>query len=146
MQISSASDHAGFEQKQALVGYLASKGHDVIDRGPDCDDRVDYPDYAARVAHDVVDGMAERGVLVCGTGIGMAVAANKIDGIRAANVTSPLFAALAREHNDANVVAVSGRFVDESVNREILDAFVSTSFGGGRHAGRVEKIAALENE
>ena len=135
MKISIASDHAGFEQKQALVGYLASKGH-----------RVDYPDYAARVAHDVVDGMAERGVLVCGTGIGMAVAANKIDGIRAANVTSPLFAALAREHNDANVVAVSGRFVDESVNREILDAFVSTSFGGGRHAGRVEKIAALENE
>ena len=134
MKISIASDHAGFEQKQALVGYLASKGHDVIDRGPDCDDRVDYPDYAARVAHDVVDGMAERGVLVCGTGIGMAVAANKIDGIRAANVTSPLFAALAR------------RFVDESVNREILDAFVSTSFGGGRHAGRVEKIAALENE
>ena len=127
MKISIASDHAGFEQKQALVGYLASKGHDVIDRGPDCDDRVDYPDYAARVAHDVVDGMAERGVLVCGTGIGMAVAANKIDGIRAANVTSPLFA-------------------DESVNREILDAFVSTSFGGGRHAGRVEKIAALENE
>ena len=115
MKISIASDHAGFEQKQALVGYLASKGHDVIDRGPDCDDRVDYP-------------------------------ANKIDGIRAANVTSPLFAALAREHNDANVVAVSGRFVDESVNREILDAFVSTSFGGGRHAGRVEKIAALENE
>ena len=105
MKISIASDHAGFEQKQALVGYLASKGHDVIDRGPDCDDRVDYPDYAARVAHDVVDGMAERGVLVCGTGIGMAVAANKIDGIRAANVTSPLFAALAREHNDANVVA-----------------------------------------
>ena len=86
MKISIASDHAGFEQKQALVGYLASKGHDVIDRGPDCDDRVDYPDYAARVAHDVVDGMAERGVLVCGTGIGMAVAANKIDGIRAANV------------------------------------------------------------
>ena len=126
MKISIASDHAGFEQKQALVGYLASKGHDVIDRGPDCDDRVDYPDYAARVAHDVVDGMAERGVLVCGTGIGIA--------------------ALAREHNDANVVAVSGRFVDESVNREILDAFVSTSFGGGRHAGRVEKIAALENE
>ena len=98
------------------------------------------------MAHDVVDGMAERGVLVCGTGIGMAVAANKIDGVRAVNVTTPQFAELSREHNDANVVAVSGRFVDESVNREILDAFVSTSFGGGRHAGRVEKIAALENE
>ena len=146
MKISIASDHAGFEQKQALVDYLASQGHDVIDRGPDCDDRVDYPDYAALVAHDVVDGAAERGVLVCGTGIGMAVAANKIDGIRAANVTSPLFAALARENNDANVVAVSGRLVDEPTNREILDAFVSTAFGGGRHAGRVEKIAALENE
>ena len=105
-------------------------------------------DYALNVCQppDVADGTAERGVLVCGTGIGMAVAANKIDGIRAANVTSPLFAALAREHNDANVVSVSGRCVDESVNREILDAFVSTSFGGGRHACRVEKIAALENE
>ena len=87
MKISIASDHAGFEQKQALVGYLASKGHDVIDRGPDCDDRVDYPDYAARVAHDVVDGMAERGVLVCGTGIGMAVAANRSKG--SAPPTSP---------------------------------------------------------
>ena len=146
MRVSIGSDHAGFEQKQALVDYLVGKGYDVIDRGPDNDDRVDYPDYAAPVARDVADGVAERGVLVCGTGIGMAVAANKIDGIRAANVTSPLFAALAREHNDANVVAVSGRFVDEATNREILDAFVSTAFGGGRHAGRVEKIAALENE
>ena len=146
MNISIASDHAGFEQKQALAPYLRDQGHEVIDRGPGNDDRVDYPDFAELVARDVAGGAAERGVLVCGTGIGMAVAANKIDVIRAANVTSPLFAALAREHNDANVVAVSGRFVDESVNREILDAFVSTSFGGGRHAGRVEKIAALENE
>lgn len=146
MKISIASDHAGFEQKQALAAYLESLGHDVIDRGPGTDDRVDYPDFAALVAHDVVDGTAERGVLVCGTGIGMAVAANKIDGIRAANVTSPVFAALAREHNDANIVAVSGRFVDEATNREILDAFVSTEFGGGRHADRVKKITALENE
>lgn len=146
MKISIASDHAGFEQKQALVAYLEGLGHDVIDRGPGTDDRVDYPDFAALVAHDVVDGAAERGVLVCGTGIGMAVAANKIDGIRAANVTSPVFAALAREHNDANIVAVSGRFVDEATNREILDAFVSTEFGGGRHADRVKKITALENE
>lgn len=144
MKISIASDHAGFEQKQALVGYLASKGHDVIDRGPDCDDRVDYPDYAARVAHDVVDGMAERGVLVCGTGIGMAVAANKVDGIRAVNVINPQFAELSREHNDANVVTLSGRFVDEGTNRAILDAFLATPFGEGRHAGRVAKIMALE--
>ena len=144
MKISIASDHAGFEQKQALAAYLESLGHDVIDRGPGTDDRVDYPDFAALVAHDVVDGAAERGVLVSGTGIGMAGAANKIDGIRAANVTSPVFAALAREHNDANIVAVSGRFVDEATNREILDAFVSTEFGGGRHADRVKKITALE--
>ena len=146
MKISIASDHAGFEQKQGLVDYLVAQGHDVIDRGPDSDERVDYPDYAALVARDVAGGAAERGVLVCGTGIGMAVAANKVDGIRAVNVINPQFAELSREHNDANVVAVSGRFIDESVNREILDAFVSTSFGGGRHAGRVEKIAALENE
>ena len=146
MRISIASDHAGYEQKQALVDHLTEQGHDVIDRGPDTDARVDYPDYAALVARDVAGGAAERGVLVCGTGIGMAVAANKVRGIRAANVTSPVFASLAREHNDANVVAVSGRFVDLATNREIVDAFLSTGFGGGRHAGRVEKIAALENE
>src|SRR5699024_4055907 len=134
-----ASDHAGYEQKQALVDHLTEQGHDVIDRGPDTDARVDYPDYAALVARDVAGGAAERGVLVCGTGIGMAVAANKVRGIRAANVTSPVFAALAREHNDANVVAVSGRFVDLSTNREIVDAFLSTDFGGGRHADRVRK-------
>ena len=146
MKISIASDHAGFEQKQALKSYLEEEGHEVTDRGPDSDERVDYPDFAALVAHDVAAGAAERGVLVCGTGIGMAVAANKVRGIRAANVTSPVFASLAREHNDANVVAVSGRFVDLATNREIVDAFLSTGFGGGRHAGRVEKIAALENE
>ena len=145
MKISIASDHAGFEQKQALVGYLASKGHDVIDRGPDCDDRVDYPDYAARVAHDVVDGMAERGVLVCGTGIGMAVAANKIDGIRAANVTSPLFAALAREHNDANVVAVGARQHSEEEALALIDAFLETPFSGDeRHQRRIDLMKDYE--
>ena len=144
MRVSIGSDHAGFEQKQALVDYLVGKGYDVIDRGPDNDDRVDYPDYAAPVAHDVADGVAERGVLVCGTGIGMAVAANKIDGIRAANVTSPLFAALAREHNDANVVALSGRFVPLEENERILDTFFATDFGGGRHTGRVQKIMELD--
>ena len=144
MKISIASDHAGFEQKQQLAAYLREQGHEVIDRGPDTDDRVDYPDFAALVAHDVTDGAAERGVLVCGTGIGMAIAANKIPGIRAANIVSPAFAGLCREHNDANVITLSGRFVDLSANREILDVFLSTDFGGGRHAGRVEKIAALE--
>ena len=146
MNISIASDHAGFEQKQALAAYLRDQGHEVIDRGPGNDDRVDYPDFAELVARDVAGGAAERGVLVCGTGIGMAVAANKIDGVRAVNVTTPQFAELSREHNDANVVTLSGRFVDEGTNRAILDAFLSTPFGEGRHTGRVEKIMALETK
>lgn len=144
MKISIASDHAGFEQKQLLAEYLQSKGHEVIDRGPADDNRVDYPDFAQLVAADVVNGTVERGVLVCGTGIGMAIAANKVNGVRAANIVSPAFAALCREHNDANVITLSGRFVDPSANKEILDTFLSTDFGGGRHAGRVEKIMALE--
>ena len=105
MRVSIGSDHAGFEQKQALVDYLVGKGYDVIDRGPDNDDRVDYPDYAAPVAHDV---------------------------------------ALCREHNDANVITLSGRFVPLEENERILDTFFTTDFGGGRHAGRVEKIMALD--
>lgn len=144
MRISIASDHAGFEQKQILADYLAQKGFDVVNRGPDDDGRVDYPDYAELVARDVAAGAADRGVLVCGTGIGMAVAACKVKGIRAVNVINAEFAALSREHNDANVVTLSGRFVDEETNKAILDVFLSTEFGGGRHAGRVGKIMALE--
>ena len=145
MVISIAGDHAGFEEKQRLIDYIRSLGHDVVDHGPDDDSRVDYPDYAVKVARDVASGSAERGVLVCGTGIGMAIAANKVAGIRAANVTTPEFAALAREHNDANVVTVSGRFVDDETNRRIVKTFLETEFGGGRHEGRVRKIAALEH-
>ena len=146
MKVSIASDHAGFEQKQMLVAHLQGAGHQVIDRGPDSDDRVDYPDFAELVAKDVVSGQAQRVVLVCGTGIGMAIAANKVDGIRAANIVSEEFAALTREHNDANVITVSGRFVSEEENRKIVDTFLSTEFAGGRHAGRVEKIMALEGK
>lgn len=146
MKISIASDHAGFDQKQALVAYLREQGYEVLDRGPDNDERVDYPDFAEFVAHDVASGRAGRGVLVCGTGIGMAMAANKVDGVRAANVVGPELAALAREHNDANIVAISGRFVGEDENRAIIDAFLSTDFGEGRHAGRVAKITALESK
>ena len=105
---------------------------------------MDYPDFALAVARRVASGEAEFGVLVCGTGIGMAIAANKVAGVRAANVTDPEFARLAREHNDANVVTVSARFVPVQVNEEIVDAFLTTPFGGGRHAGRVEKISAAE--
>lgn len=144
MRVSIGSDHAGFEQKQALVDYLKGKGVEVVDRGPANDDRVDYPDYAAPVARDVAAGAADFGVLVCGTGIGMAMAADKVPGVRAANIITSEFAALCREHNDANVIALSGRFVPLEENERILDTFLATDFGGGRHAGRVEKIMALD--
>ena len=124
MIISIASDHAGFEQKEQLAQFLTEEGHAVINRGPENEDRVDYPDYARLVAQDVVEGEAERGVLVCGTGIGMALAADKVAGVRAANIINPQFAALCRQHNDANIVTLSGRFVDLEVNKEILKVFL----------------------
>lgn len=143
MRVAIASDHAGFEQKQLLAAYLADElGQDVIDLGPDTDDRVDYPDYANKVAHAVADGTAERGVLVCGTGIGMALTADKVAGVRASSITSPEFAALFREHNDGNVLCLSGRFVDPAVNKECIKVFLETEFGGGRHQQRVDKIMA----
>ena len=145
MKISIGSDHAGFEQKEALKAYLADR-YEVIDRGPATDDRVDYPDYAAVVAHDVADGTVDRGVLVCGTGIGMAVAADKIRGVRAVNVINAQFAELARQHNNANIVTLSGRFVDLETNKAIVDTFLTTEFEGGRHAQRVEKIMKLDEE
>lgn len=145
MKVSIGSDHAGFEQKQLLAEYLRSKGYEVIDRGPDSDDRVDYPDYAALVGKDVSEGACDRGVLVCGTGIGMAIAACKISGVRAANIVSSEFAKLCREHNDANVITLSGRFVPLEENEKILDVFFATEFGGGRHADRVAKINALDS-
>ena len=144
MKISIGSDHAGFAQKEQLKAYLQGKGHDVVDRGCYSDERVDYPDFAKPVALDVAQGRAERGVLVCGTGIGMAMAADKVPGVRAANVITPQFADLCREHNDANVITLSGRFVELQTNEEILDILLSTAFGGGRHTGRVAKIMELD--
>ena len=121
-------------------------GFTVIDVGTaDGEESVDYPDFAIRAARKVASGEADLGVLVCGTGIGMAIAANKVVGVRAANVTDPEFARLAREHNDANMVTVSARFVPAQVNEEIVDVFLATSFAGGRHAGRVAKITAAEH-
>lgn len=144
MRISIASDHAGFEQKAILIDYLIDKGYTVTDRGPSTDDRVDYPDFARLVAEDVQNSESDFGVLVCGTGIGMAISANKFKGVRAANVTTPEFAQLSREHNDANIVTLSGRFVDLETNKEILDAFLSTDFGNGRHLDRIMKISSFE--
>jgi ribose 5-phosphate isomerase B len=140
-----ASDHAGFAQKQQLAAWLAEKGYPVTDFGAeDGATSVDYPDYAQLVARAVAKGQAELGVLVCGTGIGMAIAANKLPGIRAANITDPAFAVLAREHNDANVVTLSGRLVDFDTNKRIMESFLNTDFAAGRHSERLAKIAQLE--
>lgn len=145
MRIAIGSDHAGFDQKQRLAQHLADAGHEVIDEGTtSAEESVDYPDFALAVARAVAAKDADFGVLVCGTGIGMAIAANKVAGVRAANVTTSEFAALSREHNDANVVTVSARFVPVQDNEEIVDTFLSTEFGGARHAGRVAKISAAE--
>ena len=144
MRISIASDHGGFEQKQKLASHLEGKGLGVVDRGPAPEESVDYPDFAKLVCEDIQSGEADLGILVCGTGIGMAIAANKMAGIRAANATCVQFAHLAREHNDANVLTLSGRFVTPSDNEAIVDEFISTPFGGDRHARRVGKIMALE--
>lgn len=144
MKVSIGSDHAGFEQKEQLKEYMQAAGYEVVDRGCYSDERCDYPDFAAPVARDVAEGRAERGVLVCGTGIGMAMSADKVPGVRAANIVTPEFAELCREHNDANVITLSGRFVELDVNKQILDAFFATPFGEGRHTGRVAKIMALD--
>jgi ribose 5-phosphate isomerase B len=140
MRIAIASDHAGFVQKDPLAEYLRSQGHEVFDLGPTTDARCDYPDFADKVARLVASGDAERGVLICGTGLGVAMTADKVPGVRAVPIQTTQFARLAREHNDANVIGLSGRFVSLEDNEQILDTFLTTSFAGGRHAGRVEKI------
>ncbi|MDR2035336.1 MAG: ribose 5-phosphate isomerase B [Coriobacteriales bacterium] len=145
MNIAIAADHGGFSLMQELLVFLAELGHDLQNLGPDSADSVDYPDYAKKVALAVAEGRAECGILICGTGIGMAIAANKIPGIRAATVTSPEFASLTREHNNTNVLALSGRFVDVETNKSIVRIFLETDFEGGRHQRRVDKISDLEN-
>jgi ribose 5-phosphate isomerase B len=145
MRIVIGSDHAGFDQKQHLARYLANQGHEITDVGTtNSEDSVDYPDFAHAVGRAVADGEADVGILLCGTGIGMAIAANKITGVRAANVTSAQFARLAREHNHANVLTLAARFVPIEINEEIVDAFLETEFGAGRHATRVAKIGVAE--
>jgi len=144
MRISVGADHAGFEAKGALVALCRELGHGVIDEGPDSADPVDYPDYAAKVGRAVARGAAERGLLVCGTGMGVAMAANKVDGVRAAKCNDPEEAELARRHNDANVLCLGARTTDPSVLASTLRTFLETGFDGGRHARRVEKIMELE--
>lgn len=143
MNIAVGSDHAGYAYKEALKEMLVADGHTVIDVGTSSLDSVDYPDYGTAAAHLVRDGKAEAGVLVCGSGIGISIAANKVRSIRAANCTSVEMAQLARMHNNANMVAVGERLVSIDLAKDIVRAFLTTSFEGGRHERRVEKIDAL---
>lgn len=141
-----ASDHAGFDGKEAVKKTLDEMGLEYEDLGTISTDSVDYPDYAERVAKGVAFGEAERGILVCGSGIGMQIAANKIPGVRAALAWNEETAELARRHNDANVVAVGARTtLPETIDR-IIRAFLTTKFEGGRHQRRIEKIKKLEEE
>ena len=145
MTISIGSDHAGFLVKNRIAEHLARLGHAVLDRGTAGTESCDYPDFAEAVAHDVAGGRAEFGVLVCGTGIGMSIAANKVRGIRAAHGCCSAEVRLARAHNNANILALGARFSGEDPVA-LVDAFLETTFEGGRHALRVAKIAAIEKD
>ena len=141
MKIAIASDHAGFDLKQRVVEHLGARG---VDLGPPSADRVDYPDYAGAVARAIQQGEADFGVLVCGSGIGMAMAANRYAGVRAALVHNAIAARLSRQHNDAQIICLGSRLIGEVVALEAIDAFLAADFEGGRHAGRVAKIHGPE--
>ena len=146
MKIALGADHAGFELKDQIKQHLQQKGIAVRDEGTNSGDSVDYPDYARLVAHDVAEQHADLGILVCGSGIGMAMTANKVGGIRAANVSSEYEAQMSREHNNANVLTLGARILSREQAVAIVEKWLATPFAGGRHERRVEKIAALEKE
>jgi ribose 5-phosphate isomerase B len=147
MRIAIAADHAGFVLKESLTGWLRERGHDVKDLGTDSAESTDYPDFAEAVALRVASGAADRGVLVCHTGIGMSIAANKFDGIRAAVAMNDEAVRLTRAHNDANVLALGARFTDFAEAARLLHVFLETGFdGGARHARRIGKITQIEKQ
>ena len=141
MRIAIASDHAALALKSALAEYLRAAGHDVDDLGPHEESSVDYPDYGYMLANAIADGSAERGVALCGSGIGISIAVNRNPAARAALVSEPLSARLSREHNDANVIAMGARLIGIEMAKACIDAFLSTEFGGDRHQRRVDKLS-----
>lgn len=144
MTIAIAADHGGFELKDILIDYLAEKGHSIINLGTDSPESVDYPDYAKACCDEVLSKRADFGILVCGTGVGISIAANKIDGIRCGLCPSKEIAALVKQHNNANVIALGGRFTSPEDAKDIVDSYMEARFEGGRHQQRVDKIMALE--
>ena len=140
MRIALSADHAGFELKDLLAAWLGEEGHEVIDLGTNGPESVDYPDYGARLGRAVASGEADRGIAVCGSGIGIAIAANRNPGCRCAQVAEPLSAALARTHNDANAIALGARLVGPDMAKACVTAFLATDFEGGRHQRRVDLL------
>ena len=140
MKIAIASDHAAVELKAELAHWLREQGHEVNDLGPETADRVDYPDYGYKLAEAVASGASERGIALCGSGIGISIAVNRHPKLRCALVSEPLSAALAREHNDANAIAMGARLTGPDMARACVTAFLGTDFAGGRHGPRVEKL------
>jgi ribose 5-phosphate isomerase B len=146
MKIALGADHAGYKLKDRIKQHLKDKGVQVEVKGASTSESVDYPDYARLVARDVAERRADLGILVCGSGIGMAMAANKVPGVRAANVSLEYEAQMSREHNDANVLTLGARILKDEDALKIVDTWLATSFAGGRHQRRVDKITALERE
>lgn len=144
-KIALGADHAGFEEKEKVKRTLDDLGIEYEDMGTMTPESVDYPDFAQKVAESVSSGKYEQGLLVCGSGTGMAIAANKVRGVRAAVAWSPEIAALARQHNDANVLSLPARFLSDSQSAEIVKAFFESDFEGGRHGKRVDKIKGIED-
>ena len=145
MKIAIGNDHAALELKNHIVDYLVKEGHEVVNFGTDTPASTDYPIYGARVAHAVANGEGERGVVICGTGIGISISANKVKGIRCALCSEPVSAKLTRQHNDANVLAMGARIIGPAMAEEIVHTFLTTEFEGGRHSRRVDLITKLEN-
>jgi ribose 5-phosphate isomerase B len=146
MKIALGSDHGGYSLKQSLIPFLQERDIEVADAGTNSEDSVDYPDFAERVALLVAHGESDAGILICGTGIGISIAANKVPGIRAALVTDPFMAQMAKEHNNANVLVLGGRVIDEALARELISAWLDATFEGGRHQKRLDKISELERK
>lgn len=141
MRIAIASDHAAIELKSQLREWLIEEGHEVADLGPETTDSVDYPDYGYKLAEVVADGTAERGIALCGSGIGISISVNRHPALRCARVSEPLSAALAREHNDANCIAMGERLIGVDMAKACVSAFLNTDFAGGRHQRRVDKLS-----
>jgi len=147
MKIALGSDHGGFTLKQSLIPFLQARDIQVADAGTvNSEESVDYPDFAERVALLVSHGEVDAGILVCGTGIGISIAANKVPGIRAALVTDTFMARMAKEHNNANILVLGGRVLDEQKAAELVAAWLEAAFEGGRHQGRLDKITEIENK